>query len=50
MKVLLHALSQNGLGDGLVVSLVAFYSDDPSSNSAEVYCYLKNCCFKRTQL
>ena len=30
-----------GRGGGQVVSMLAFYSDDPSSNSADAYSFLK---------
>ena len=37
-----------GRGSGQVVSVLTFYSDDPSSNPAEVYsCYSVHC-LKRT--
>ena len=31
-----------GRGGGQVVSVLAFYSDDPSSNPAEVYSFFRN--------
>ena len=38
-------------GDGgLVVSVLAFYSDDLSSNPAEAYRFYVKCCFKRTEI
>ena len=38
-------------GGGQVVSMLAFYSDDPSLNPAEAYSFLcKNCVWKRTKI
>ena len=39
-----------GSGGGHVVSLLAFYSDDPSSNLAEVYSFYSVNCLKRTKI
>ena len=36
-----------GLGGGQVVSVLAFYSDDPSSNPAEVYNFSVKLLLKR---
>ena len=42
-KIFSYNLAQNllnmGRGGGQVVSVLAFYSEDPSSNPAEVYSY-----------
>ena len=35
---------------GLVVNVLAFYSDNPSSNPAEVYSFSLKCCLKRTKI
>ena len=35
----------SGCGGGLVVSVLAFYSDDPSSIPAEVHNFSVNCCW-----
>ena len=37
-KALLNDLVQMGRGGSLMISILAFYSDDPSSNPAEAYC------------
>ena len=34
-------ITSDGRGSGLVVSVLAFYSDDPSSNPADYYLYEK---------
>ena len=39
-----------GRGGGQVVSVLAFYSDDPSSNHAEVYNFPVNFLLKRTKI
>ena len=39
-----------GSGGGQVVSVLAFYSDDPSLNSAEVYSFYSVNCLKRTKI
>ena len=40
-----------GRGGGQVVSVLAFYSDDPGLNPAEAYCFfLQNLCLKRTKI
>ena len=40
-----------GRGGGQVVRVLAFYSDDPSSNSTEAYSlFCKNLCSKRTKI
>ena len=38
-----------GRGGGQVVSVLAFYSDDTSSNPAEVYSFSVILCLKRTK-
>ena len=40
----------NGSGGGQVVSVLAFYSDDPSLNPAEVYSFYSVNCLKRTKI
>ena len=37
-------------GGGQVVSVLAFYSNDPSLNPAEVYNFSVNCLSKRTKI
>ena len=37
------------MGGGQVVSVLAFYSDDPSSNPAEVYKFSVKLYLKRTE-
>ena len=39
-----------GRGGGQVVSVLAFYSDDPSSNPAEVYNFSVKLLLKRTKI
>ena len=39
-----------GLGGGQVVSVLAFYSDDPSSNPAEVYNFSVKFLLKRMKI
>ena len=39
-----------GSGGGQVVSVLAFYSDDPSSKAAEVYIFYSVNCLKRTEI
>ena len=39
-----------GCGGGLVVSVLAFYSDDPSSIPAEVYNFSVKLLLKRTKI
>ena len=39
-----------GRGGGQVVSVLAFYSDDTSSNPAEVYSFSVILCLKRTKI
>ena len=39
-----------GRGGGQVVSMLAFYSDDPSSNPAEVYNFSVKLLLKRTKI
>ena len=39
-----------GCGGGQVVSVLAFYSDDPSSNPAEVYNFSVKLLLKRTKI
>ena len=39
-----------GRGGGLVVGMLAFPSDNPSSNPAEVYSFFGKCCLKRTKI
>ena len=39
-----------GRDGGQVVSVLAFYSDDPSSNPAEVYSFYSVNCSKRTKI
>ena len=40
-----------GRGGGQVVSMVTFYSDDPSSNPADAYRFsVKNCVWKERNL
>ena len=39
-----------GSGGGRVVSVLAFYSDDTSSNPAEVYSFYSVNCLKRTKI
>ena len=39
-----------GRGGGQVVSVLAFYSDDPSSNPAEVYNFPVKLLLKRTKI
>ena len=39
-----------GRGGGQVVNVLAFNSDDPSSNPAEPYIYSVKCCLKRTKI
>ena len=39
-----------GRGGGQVVSVLAFYSDGPSSNPAEVYNFSVKLLFKRTKI
>ena len=41
---------QVGCGGGQVVSVLAFYSDNPSSNPAEVYNFSVKLLLKRTKL
>ena len=43
-------LTQLGRGGGQVVSVLAFYSDDPSSNPAEVYNFSVKLLLKRTKI
>ena len=38
-----------GSGGGRVVSVLAFYYDDPSSNPADVYSFYSANCLKRTK-
>ena len=42
--------SSLGRGGGQVVSVLAFYSDDPSSNPAEVYNFSVKLLLKRTKI
>ena len=44
------SLSRLGRGGGLVVSVLAFYSDDPSSIPAEVYNFSVKLLLKRTKI
>ena len=44
---LVHSM---GRGGGQVVSVLAFYSDDPSSNPAEVYNFSVKLLLKRTKI
>ena len=37
-------------GGGLVVTVLAFYSNNPSSNLAECYNFSCKCCLKRTKI
>ena len=39
-----------GSGGGQVVSVLAFYSDDPSSNPAEIYNFSVKLLLKRTKI
>ena len=39
-----------GRGDGYVVSVLTFYSDDPSSNPAEAYSLSVKLCLKRMKI
>ena len=39
-----------GRGGGQVVSVLAFYSDDPSSNPAEIYNFSVKLLLKRTKI
>ena len=39
-----------GSGGGQVVSVLAFYSDDPSSNPAEIYNFSVKLSLKRTSI
>ena len=43
-------LGSKGRGGGQVVSVLALYSDDPSSNPAEVYSFSVILCLKRTKI
>ena len=36
-----------GRGGGQVVSMLAFYNDDPNSNPVKAYTFLYNLCLKR---
>ena len=38
-----------GCGGGQVVSLLAFYSNDPSSNPAKVYSFFCNIVFEKNE-
>ena len=44
----LRKLVAVGRGGDQVVSLLAFYSDNPRSNPAEPYSFLQKLCLKRT--
>ena len=39
-----------GCGGGQVVSLLAFYSNDPSSNPAKVYSFFCNIVFEKNKI
>ena len=39
-----------GHGGGQVVSMLAFYSDDPSLNPAEAYSFSETLCLKRMKI
>ena len=39
-----------GGGGGQVVSALAYYSDNPSSDPADVYCFLLKFVFERTKI
>ena len=43
-------LFKSGRGGGQVVSVLAFYSDDPSLNPAEVYNFSVKLLLKRTKI
>ena len=45
--VTMHTVSSQGRGSGQVVSVVAFYSDDPSSNPADAYSFSVKFVFKK---
>ena len=42
-------MKKMGCGGGQVVSVLAFYSDDPSSNPAEVYSLYSTKVFERNE-
>ena len=46
----LDKIVKQGCGGGQVVSVLAFYSDDPSSNPAEVYNFSVKLLLKRTKI
>ena len=43
-------VTKTGCGGGQVVSVLAFYSDDPSSNPAEVFNFSVKLLLKRTKI
>ena len=45
-----HKRCFKGRGGGQVVSVLAFYSDDPSSNPAEVYIFSVKLLLKRMKI
>ena len=51
MKIILDKKEVNGRGGGgEVVSVIAFYCDDPSSNPVEFYNFMLNFLLKRTKV
>ena len=44
-----HNVKQMGRGGGQVVSLLAFYSDDPSSNPADAYSFSVQIVFEKNE-
>ena len=46
----MNSIVELGCGGGQVVSVLAFYSDDPSSNPAEVYNFSVKLLLKRTKI
>ena len=47
--VTMHTVSSQGRGSGQVVSVVAYYSDDPSSNPADAYSFSVKFVFKKNE-